>query len=73
MAGQKSQSRFYIQPKPGEVEFDLFGPVQKKDIRVGYIDPDRGYVTGATICEANAHAKLNPGSSFILTLSLIHI
>ena len=66
MAGQKSQSRFYIQPKPGEVEFDLFGPVQKKDIRVGYIDPDRGYVTGATICEANAHAKLNPGSQFIL-------
>ena len=66
MAGQKSQSRFYIQPKPGEVEFNLFGPVQKKDIRVGYIDPDRGYVTGATICEANAHAKLNPGSQFIL-------
>ncbi len=66
MAGQKSQSRFYIQPKPGEVEFSLFGPVQKKDIRVGYIDPDRGYVTGITICEANAHAKLNPGSQFIL-------
>ena len=66
MAELKPQSRFYIQPKPGEVEFNLFGPVQKKDIRVGYIDPDRGYVTGITICEANAHAKLNPGSQFIL-------
>ena len=55
-----------IQPAPGKVAFDIFGPMQKSDVRVGYIDPDRGYITGVNVCAANAHAKLNPGAQFIL-------
>ena len=46
--------------------FDLFGPAKITDIRVGYISTDRGYVQGATICEANSYAKLNPGTTFII-------
>ena len=45
--------------------FNLFGPLQKNDITVGYISTDRGYQTGVTVCEANAYAKLNPGTTFI--------
>ena len=61
-----SQSRIYIPRSQDEVKFTLFGPMRKKDIRVGYIHPDRGYVTGVTICDANTHAKNNPGAQFIL-------
>ena len=43
--------------------FNLFGPLQKNDITVGYISTDRGYQTGVTVCEANAYAKLNPGTN----------
>ena len=46
--------------------FNLFGPIQKKDIRVGYISTDRGYVSGITIYEANKYAFKNPGTTFIL-------
>ena len=60
------QSRVYNPNDFGEVEFNMFGEVRPQDIRVGYIHPDRGYVTGVTICEANTHAKLNPGSQFII-------
>ena len=62
-----SQSRHFI-PSQGknDVKFTLFGPMRKQDIRVGYIDPDRGYVTGITICESNTHAKKNPGAQFII-------
>ena len=46
--------------------FDLFGdPNPKQDIRVGYISTDRGYVEGLNICQANLHAKNNPGETFI--------
>ena len=62
----RSRSRFFVPDQQGEVHFTLFGPVEKKDIRLGYIDPVRGYVTGITICEANSHAKKNPGSQFII-------
>ena len=48
------------------MSFDLFGKTQKKDIRVGYISTDRGYVKGITILEANKYAFLNPGTVFIL-------
>ena len=61
-----SQSRIFIPRSQDEVKFTLFGPMRKQDIRVGYIHPTRGYVTGGTICEANTHAKLNPGSQFII-------
>ena len=46
--------------------FNIFGPATKKDIRVGYVDPDRGYVQNVSILEANRYAALNPGTVFIL-------
>ena len=45
--------------------FELFGPAKKEDIRVAYVSPDLGLVEGVTICDANAYAKLNPGTIFI--------
>jgi len=44
----------------------LFGPLNdNSDIRVGYIDPDNGFVDGLSVCEANEYARLNPGTIFI--------
>ena len=48
------------------MSFNLFGPPNKNNIRVGYIDPERGYVGNLTRHEANVYAKLNPGTQFIL-------
>ena len=48
-----------------EPTFNLFGPISKDDIRVGYISSERGYVSGLSICEANVHAKKSPGTTFI--------
>ena len=48
------------------MSFDLYGPATRKDITVGYIDPERGYISNVSICEANRYAALNPGSVFIL-------
>ena len=48
------------------MSFDLYGPATQKDITVGYIDPERGYISNVSICEANRYAALNPGSVFIL-------
>ena len=48
-----------------EPKFNLFGPITKDDIRVGYISTTRGYIQGVTVCEANSHAKQNPGETFI--------
>ena len=45
--------------------FDIFGSPEEDNIRVGYISPDRGLVSNVTVCEANAYAKLNPGTIFI--------
>jgi len=46
-------------------EFNLFGNATKKEIRVGYISTERGYIDNVTVCEANDYAKLNPGTQFI--------
>jgi hypothetical protein len=48
------------------MSFNLFGPANKCDIRVGYISTTRGYVDGLNRYEANQYAKLNPGTQFIL-------
>jgi len=48
------------------MSFNIFGPATKKDIRVGYISPDTGYVSNVSILEANKYAALNPGTIFIL-------
>jgi hypothetical protein len=45
--------------------FNLFSPPTKDDIRVGYIDPNLGYVEGFTICQANEYASKNPGTTFV--------
>ena len=45
--------------------FDIFGPVTKKEIRVGYISTDRGYVPLVDLCEANKYEKNYPGTTFI--------
>ena len=45
--------------------FELFGPAKREDIRVAYISPDRGLVENVSVCDANAYAKLNPGTIFI--------
>ena len=47
-------------------EFNIFGAATKDSIRVGYIDPDRGYISSNSIYEANLHASKNPGAVFIL-------
>ena len=47
-------------------EFNLFGAATKDSIRVGYIDPDRGYISSNSIYEANLYASKNPGAVFIL-------
>ena len=50
-----------------DTKFDFFGNSQKKDIRVGYISTDRGYVTNVSVFEANRYAKLQPGTQFIVS------
>ena len=45
--------------------FDIFGSVTKKEIRVGYISTDRGYIQSVDLCEANRYEKNNPGTTFI--------
>lgn len=44
---------------------NLFGQPSKNDIKVGYIDPQLGYVSNVTICEANEYAEKNPGTTFL--------
>jgi len=48
------------------MSFDIYGPASFKDITVGYVDPDEGYITGVSICDANRYSSLNPGTIFIL-------
>lgn len=48
------------------MSFNIFGPSSKNDIRVSYIDPDRGLIKNVSIYDANVYASLNPGSVFIL-------
>ena len=52
--------------RSGYPKFEMFSEPDWKQIRVGYIDPDRGYIKNADLCQANAHAKLNPGAQFII-------
>ena len=50
-----------------DTTFDFFGNARKKDIRVGYISAERGYVSNVSIFEANRYAKLEPGTQFIVS------
>lgn len=61
MSGSKSDRKL-------KAEFNLFDEVSRKgnqNIRVGYIDPKRGYIDGLSVYEANKYAEKNPGTQFI--------
>ena len=45
--------------------FDLYGPTESGDIRVGYISTTRGYISNVNLHQANVYAKANPGTTFI--------
>ena len=45
--------------------FNIFGPVTRSEVKVGYISTTRGYVDGLNVYEANKHAQLDPGTTFI--------
>ena len=45
--------------------FRIFKKATSDDIRVGYIDPEFGYINGVSKCEANEYALDNPGTTFI--------
>ena len=45
--------------------FNIFDPLTRCDIRVGYISTTRGYIPNLTRHEANEHARLDPGTTFI--------
>ena len=47
------------------MSFNIFDYPRNTDITVGYVDPNQGYVTGVSICDANEYAKKNPGTTFI--------
>lgn len=47
------------------MSFNIFDYPKNSDVRVGYVDPNLGYVTGVSICDANEYAKKNPGTTFI--------
>ena len=48
-----------------QVTSTVFGNVTKKNIRVGWIDPKKGFVDGYDICAANDQARRDPGTVFI--------
>ena len=47
------------------MSFNIFGNATDREIRVGYIDPEIGYVSNVTVCDANEYAMANPGTIFI--------
>ena len=47
--------------------FELDESSNKRDVRVGYIDPDLGYVKNISRYQANKYAELNPGTQFIVS------
>ena len=47
--------------------FNVFEPPTLRDVKVGYISTDRGYVSGVGLWDANVYAKKNPGTTFIFS------
>ena len=60
MAGSKSDRKV-------NAKFSIFAnnEAANDEVRVGYIDSKRGYVSGLTVYEANRYAERNPGTQFI--------
>ena len=61
MAGSKSDRKI-------DATFNIFANNQDANdaVRVGYIDPKRGYISGLSVYEANKYAERNPGTQFII-------
>ena len=61
MAGSKSDRKI-------DATFNIFANNQDANdaVRVGYIDPKRGYISGLTVYQANKYAERNPGTQFII-------
>ena len=61
MAGSKSDRK-------NNAKFDIFSSSKEANdsVRVGYIDPKRGYVSGLSVYKANKYAERNPGTQFII-------
>ena len=45
--------------------FNVFGAPTLRDVKVGYISTDRGYISGVGLWDANVYAQSNPGTTFI--------
>jgi len=62
MAGSKSDRKI-------NATYDIFSTKEGANdaVRVGYIDPKRGYVSGLSVYQANKYAERNPGTQFIIT------
>ena len=61
MAGSKSDRKL-----DGTYNIFANGKEANDAIRVGYIDPKRGYISGLSVYDANKYAERNPGTQFIL-------
>ena len=60
MAGSKSDRKI-------NANFSIFANNEdaNDEVRVGYIHPKRGYISGLSVYEANRYAEKNPGTQFI--------
>ena len=47
--------------------FNVFEAPTLRDVKVGYISTDRGYMSGVGLWDANVYAKANPGTTFIFS------
>ena len=61
MAGSKSDRKL-----DGTYTIFANGKEANDAVRVGYIDPKRGYVSGLSVYQANKYAERNPGTQFII-------
>ena len=62
MAGSKSDRKL-----DGTYTIFANGKEANDAVRVGYIDPKRGYISGLSVYQANKYAERNPGTQFIIT------
>ena len=60
MAGSKSDRK-----KNSKLDIFASNKDANDSVRVGYIDPKRGYVDGLSVYQANKYAEKNPGTRFI--------
>ena len=48
--------------------FNVFEPPTLRDVKVGYISTDRGYISGVGLWDANVYAKKNQELLLFLVL-----